>query len=45
MLSVKLSKKKTPETVLIFVVVLGCLNETAVSPMPETSKKTNEPIA
>lgn len=41
--SIKLRKKKIPETVLIFIVVLGCLNESAISPTPETSKNINEP--
>lgn len=42
-LSVKPTKKKIPETVLTFVVVLGCLNESEISPTPEISKNTKEP--
>ena len=42
-LSVKPTKKKIPETVLMLVVVLGCLNESDISPTPETTKNRKEP--
>jgi len=37
-------KKVNIEIVLTLMVVLGCLKESASSPIPETSKNENDPI-
>ena len=36
-------KKKTPDIVFTFVVVLVCVNESATRPMPENKQNINEP--
>ena len=37
-------KKKIPDIVFIFVVVLDCVNESATSPIPVKKQNINEPI-
>lgn len=37
-------KKKIPDIVFIFTVVLDCLNESETSPIPEKKQNINEPI-